>query len=216
MEKLADKGNGNYAYIDTPAEARKVLGEQLGATLHTIAKDVKIQVEFNPRAVAGYRLIGYENRALRDRDFNDDRVDAGEIGAGHTVTALYEIIPAGGRRAVVDPLRYQPGSRPSVERGDEIAFVRLRYKLPRERESRLIEQPVRASTAFASLKEVPAEQRFAVAVAAFGQRLRGETALDGYSYGDIAALANSARGADPEGYRAEVVRLVRMAEILKR
>ena len=215
MQRLAQAGNGNAAYIDSLLEARKAMSEELASTLFPIADDVKVQVEFNPAHVAGYRLIGYETRLLRREDFNNDRIDAGDVGAGHTVTALYEIIPAGGRRAVVDPLRYQPGSRPAAERGDEIAFVRLRYKLPRERDSRLIEQPVRASTAFASLKEVPAEQRFAVAVAAFGQRLRGETALDGYSYGDIAALATAARGADPEGYRAEFVRLVRMAEMLK-
>jgi Ca-activated chloride channel family protein len=155
---------------------------------------------------------------LRDADFNDDKVDAGDIGAGHTVTAIYEITPAGTKKRQIDPLRYQPerdqATPPTNTRADEIAFLKLRYKLPGQTTSQLIEQPVRAADAFGKIDSAPAEQRFAVAVAAFGQRLRSENALDSYSYATIAELANGARGADAEGYRAEFIRLVRMAESL--
>ncbi len=218
MQRLAQAGNGNAAYIDSLLEARKAMSEELASTLFPIADDVKIQVEFNPAEVAEYRLIGYETRMLKREDFNDARIDAGDIGAGHTVTALYEITPAGAKARRVDPLRYQQERERTVPQANkgagELAFVRLRYKLPRETASRLIEQTVRAADALARLDAAPAEQRFAVAVAAFAQRLRGESALDGFAYDKIAALANTARGADPEGYRAEFVRLVRMAETL--
>jgi Ca-activated chloride channel family protein len=218
MQRLAQAGNGNAAYIDSLLEARKAMSQELASTLFPIADDVKVQVEFNPAAVAEYRLIGYETRMLRREDFNDDKVDAGDIGAGHTVTALYEITPVGVKQHRVDPLRYQaerePAQRPTTGRADELAFVRLRYKLPGEATSRLIEQPARAADTLARLDAAPIEQRFAAAVAAFAQRLRGESALDGFSYAAIADLANAARGADPEGYRAEFVRLVRMAETL--
>ena len=218
MQRLAQAGNGNAAYIDSLLEARKSMSEELSSTMFPIADDVKIQVEFNPALVAEYRLIGYETRMLRREDFNDDKVDAGDIGAGHTVTAIYEITPAGAKQRQIDPLRYQTQrDRPTpstIGRGDEMAFVKLRYKLPAETTSRLIEQPVRAADALAKFDSAPAEQRFAIAVAAFGQRLRGESALDGYAYTRIAELANAARGPDPEGYRAEFVRLIRMAETL--
>jgi Ca-activated chloride channel family protein len=215
MQRLAQAGNGNAAYIDSLLEARKALGEQLDSTLFPIANDVKVQVEFNPDRVSAYRLIGYETRALRREDFNDDRIDAGDVGAGHTVTALYEITPAGASRPPVDPLRYREAQgRPAPRHGDELAFVKLRYKLPGESRSRLLEQPVSASRVLAAIDAAPAAQRFAVAVAAFAQRLRGETALVDFGYGAIAALANGARGADPEGQRAEFVRMVRMAETL--
>ena len=218
MQRLAQAGNGNAAYIDSLLEARKAMSEELSSTLFPIADDVKIQVEFNPALVAEYRLIGYETRMLRREDFKDDKVDAGDIGAGHTVTAIYEITPAGAKQRQIDPLRYQTErdrSTPStIGRGDEMAFVKLRYKLPGETTSRLIEQPVRAADAVAKFDAAPAEQRFAIAVAAFGQRLRGENALDGYAYARIAELANAARGPDPEGYRAEFVRLIRTAETL--
>ena len=218
MQRLAQAGNGNAAYIDSLLEARKAMSEELSSTLFPIADDVKIQVEFNPALVAEYRLIGYETRILRREDFKDDKVDAGDIGAGHTVTAIYEITPAGAKQRQIDPLRYQTErdrSTPStIGRGDEMAFVKLRYKLPGETTSRLIEQPVRAADAVAKFDAAPAEQRFAIAVAAFGQRLRGENALDGYAYARIAELANAARGPDPEGYRAEFVRLIRTAETL--
>jgi Ca-activated chloride channel family protein len=218
MQRLAQAGNGNAAYIDSLLEARKAMSEELASTMFPIADDVKIQVEFNPARVSEYRLIGYETRMLRREDFNDDKVDAGDIGAGHTVTALYEITPVGAKQRQIDPLRYQTerertSPSPTV-RADEIAFVKLRYKLPGEATSRLIEQPVRSADALAKIDAAPMEQRFAIAVAAFGQRLRGENAVDNFAYGKIAELANAARGADPEGYRAEFVRLVRMAETL--
>jgi Ca-activated chloride channel family protein len=218
MQRLAQAGNGNAAHIDSLLEARKALSEELASTMFPIADDVKIQVEFNPARVAEYRLIGYETRMLRREDFNDDKVDAGDIGAGHRVTAIYEITPAGAKQRQLDPLRYQSErdrTAPSTTvRADELAFVKLRYKMPGEQTSRLIEQPVRGADALAKIDAAPAEQRFAIAVAAFGQRLRGESAVDSFSYANIAELANAARGADPEGYRAEFVRLVRMAETL--
>ena len=217
MQRLAQAGNGNAAYIDSLLEARKAMSDELASTLFPIADDVKIQVEFNPTKVAGYRLVGYETRMLRREDFNDDKVDAGDIGAGHSVTAIYEIIPVGAKTAVVDPLRYQNERRAptSVTSGsDEYAFVKLRYKLPGESTSRLVEQPVRAAGVYSSLEKAPVEQRFAVAVAAFAQRIRGESAVENLSYGSIADLANGARGSDPEGYRAEFVRLVRLAETM--
>jgi len=202
MQRLAQAGNGNAAYIDSLLEARKTLSQELASTLFPIADDVKVQVEFNSRHVGAYRLVGYETRMLRNQDFTNDKVDAGDIGAGHSVTALYEITPG-------ESARWSRG-----ERGDELAFVKVRYKLPGETASRLIEQPVRAADAYEAFGAVPAEQRFAVAVAAFGQRLRGEAFVDELGYGAIAEMANAARGADPEGYRAEFVRLVRMAEAM--
>jgi Ca-activated chloride channel family protein len=216
MQRLAQAGNGNAAYIDSLLEARKVLREELASTLFPIADDVKVQVEFNPSQVEAYRLVGYETRMLRREDFRNDKVDAGDVGAGHSVTAIYELVPAGSAARKVDPLRYQrePATPPLAMRAEELAFVKLRYKLPGASASRLIEQPVRAGDALGSLAAAPAEQRFAIAVAAFGQRLRGESALEGFSYATIAELANAARGNDPEGYRAEFIRLVRMADTL--
>jgi Ca-activated chloride channel family protein len=215
MQKLAQAGNGNAAYIDSLLEARRALAEQLGSTMFPIANDVKVQVEFNPAQVSSWRLIGYETRALRREDFNDDRVDAGDVGAGHTITALYEIQPAGAASSRIDSLRYQREA-PRAEgpvRTEELAFVKLRYKLPGGESSRLMQLPVRAGSV-AALDAAAQEVRFAVAVAAFGQRLRGEAALDGFGYGAIAELASRARGADADGLRAEFVRLVRMAETL--
>ena len=215
IQRLTQSGNGNAAYIDSLLEARKALQGELGSTMFPIANDVKMQVEFNPARVAAYRLIGYETRMLARQDFKDDKVDAGDMGAGHTVTAIYEITPAAGAAKLVDPLRYGAGKKAApAGRNDELAFVRVRYKLPGENTSRLAEQPVRPATARATLAAAPADQRFAVAVAAFGQRLRGEPQVSDYSYADIATLANDARGDDPDGYRAEFVKLVRMAEAL--
>ena len=220
IQRLTQSGNGNAAYIDTLLEARKAMSEELGSTMFPIANDVKVQVEFNPGQVAAYRLIGYETRMLQRQDFKDDRVDAGDMGAGHTVTAIYEITPASAAGTLVDPLRYgkdkagkQAASAPASSK-DELCFVKLRYKLPGESASRLSEHAVRAASARPTMAAVPDDQRFAVAVAAFGQRLRGEPQLADYSYADIASLANSARGADNEGYRAEFVKLVRMTESL--
>lgn len=215
IQRLAQSGNGNAAYIDSLLEARKALGEELGSTMFPIANDVKMQVEFNPAQVAAYRLIGYETRMLSRQDFKDDKVDAGDMGAGHTVTAIYEITPAGAAGKLVDPLRYGEGKKAApAAKSDELCFVRVRYKLPGEANSRLVEQPVRAASARTTLAAAPVDQRFAVAVAAFGQRLRGESQVADYSYADIADLANGARGVDSEGYRAEFVKLVRMTESL--
>ncbi len=221
MEQLADIGNGNYAYIDTLAEARKVLVEQMAGTLQTIASDVKIQVEFNPAVVAEYRLIGYENRVLAREDFNNDRVDAGDIGAGHTVTALYEIRLHGDPGLRIDPLRYgerdgrrlsfAPPRRPEVA---EVAFLRLRYKLPGHARSRLIEQPVRRAQGHDHPGYNSDRFRFAAAVAAFGQMLRGGEHLGGMQWQDILELAASARGSDRGGYRGEFLHLVERAGAL--
>jgi len=217
MQRLAQSGNGNAAYIDTLMEANKALGEELGSTMFPIANDVKVQVEFNPDQVAAYRLIGYETRMLQRQDFKDDKVDAGDMGAGHTVTAIYEITPAAAAGTLVDPLRYGRDKAPKTSasgKNDELCLVRLRYKLPGEAASRLVEHPVRADSARTRFEAAPEDQRFAVAVAAFGQRLRGEAPLADTSYEQIAAMANAARGPDPEGYRAEFVKLVRMADAL--
>ena len=214
MEKLADKGDGNYAYVDTLAEARKVLGEQVGGTLYTIAKDVKVQVEFNPRHVAGYRLVGYENRLLRDEEFNDDRVDAGEIGAGHTVTALYEIVPAGQRvRAGVDDLKYARRDAPAAGGGGELLTVKLRYKEPEGAESRLLSVGV-ADTA-ASHRNASADFKFAAAVAEFGMLLRDSPHKGRATYEGALELARDSLGADLRGHRAEFVGLVEAARRIK-
>jgi Ca-activated chloride channel family protein len=210
MEQIADHGNGNYAYIDSALEARKVLGEQMEAALFTIAKDVKIQVEFNPARVSQYRLIGYENRALREEDFDNDRVDAGDIGAGHQVTAIYEIVPAG-QKGWIAPRRYDdPIPREARSKSSELAFVKLRYKLPGGKTSRLIERAVPASLIARS--SLPSgDFAFAAAVAAFGQALRGDEMMNGYSYGEIARLAHG----QGDFWRQEFVKLVGLADSLK-
>jgi Ca-activated chloride channel family protein len=205
MQALAQSGNGNAAYIDTLNEARKVLVEEATSILFPIATDVKIQVEFNPAAVAEYRLIGYETRLLRQEDFNNDRVDAGDIGAGHTVTALYELTPKGSKAQLVDPLRYGGAETPAAPAG-EYAFVKIRYKLPGESESRLITQPVTAANEAAST-----DLAFAAAVAAFGQILRGGEHVRSFGYEDVIALATANRGRDEFGYRSEFINLVRLA-----
>jgi Ca-activated chloride channel family protein len=216
MEQIADVGNGNYAYIDGLAEARKVLVNEMNSTLFTIAQDVKVQVEFNPAKVAEYRLIGFENRVLQRADFNNDRVDAGDIGAGHTVTALYEIVPAGGRGSV-DPLRYgSTAATPASPDAAEFAFLKLRYKLPGQDSSRLIEQPLAAGLLHGSGSiEASADLRFAAAVAAVGQILRGGKHTGGFDYGDVLELARGARGDDPLGYRAGFLTLVDLARGLQ-
>jgi len=213
MEQLADAGNGNHAYIDTLNEGRKVLVEQMTGTLQTIAKDVKIQVEFNPSVVAEYRLIGYENRMLRREDFNNDKIDAGEIGAGHTVTALYELALENSDSRLIDPLRYAEKVAVNLESSSELAFVRLRYKAPDGNQSKLIEQSVQVSS-IAALDEAGNEFRFAAAVAAFGQLLKGGAYVGGYGFADVVELAVGARGADPFGYRGEFLGLVRLADSL--
>jgi len=210
MEQIADHGNGNYAYIDSALEARKVLGEQMQSTLFTIAKDVKIQVEFNPAQVSQYRLIGYENRALREEDFNNDAVDAGDIGAGHQVTAIYEIVPAG-VKGWISPRRYDdPLPEAATGKAGEMAFVKLRFKLPDGKTSRLIERPVPASLMARSGRPT-GDFAFATAVAAFGQVLRGDAMMMGYTPEQIIALA----GRQDDFYRQEFVKLVSVAESLK-
>ena len=213
MEKLADKGNGNYSYLDSLQEARKVLVREGGATLNTIAKDVKIQVEFNPAVVAAYRLIGYENRALRNEDFNDDRKDAGEIGEGHTVTALYEIVPAGEEvgTPAVDPLRYQQagGRTTAAANSRELATVKLRYKAPDGDASRLIVKVLANANA-----PMSANLGFASAVAEFGMLLRDSEHKGKASYRAVAARARSFLGEDPDGYRAEFIKLTDLAAAL--
>ncbi len=207
MQTLAQNGNGTAAYIDTLAEAQKLLVDQIGGALFTIAQDVKIQVEFNPAEVAEYRLIGYETRALTRADFNNDAVDAGDIGAGSQVTALYEITPVGSAAVSVDPLRYGE-ARPLPEGNGELAFLKLRYKLPGEATSNLITTPVLN----APMDQVSQDVLFSTAVASFGQLLRGDTRLGGWSYDDVLRLAQQGRGEDPFGYRSEFIRLVRLAK----
>lgn len=211
LERLADAGNGNYAYVDTLSEARKVLVSELSSTLFTIAKDVKIQIEFNPAEVLEYRLIGYENRMLAREDFNNDKVDAGEIGAGHRVTALYEIVPVG-RKGRIDPLRYGSSAVPAHKIG-ELAHLRLRYKHPDEDESRLLEYPI-ARSAIVPKERTSADFRLAASVAAFGQLLRGGKYLSGFDFDAVQRLAKTALGEDEEGYRREYVSLVKLAQAL--
>ena len=211
MEQLADAGDGNYAYIDNLLEARKVLVDQLSSTLAVVARDVKLQVEFNPAQVSEYRLLGYENRALKREDFNNDKVDAGEIGAGHTVTALYEIVPKG-EQGWLEPLRY--GSTPKLDsQSGELAMLRVRYKPAEGGSSRLIEHPIAATPGEGKASD---DLRFAAAVAAFAQQLKGDGRYTGaMSLKDTAQLARSARGDDPFGLRAEFVQMVELAQSLK-
>ncbi|MBC7929163.1 MAG: DUF3520 domain-containing protein, partial [Rubrivivax sp.] len=212
---LADKGNGNYAYIDTAAEGRKVLGEQLSGTLLTIAKDVKIQIEFNQRLVAGYRLIGYENRLLADRDFNDDAKDAGEIGAGHTVTALYEIVPAGQKveNPGVDDLKYAQVPQATEGAGaNELLTVKLRYKEPDGEESKLLS--VGVVNGNAGYRNASENFKFASSVAEFGMLLRDSRYKGQSSYDGALELARASTGADLRGYRTEFVKLVETAKSL--
>jgi Ca-activated chloride channel family protein len=208
MQSLAQNGNGTAAYIDTLSEAQKVLVDNLTGALFPIANDVKIQVEFNPSTVAEYRLIGYETRALNREDFNNDAVDAGELGAGHTVTAIYEITPFGSPAQLSDPLRYQ--ATQTTSDSDELGFLRLRYKLPGETESRLIETaiPVFDRT------QPNQEASFAASIAGFGQLLRDDTYLGDWGWDNAIALANQNRGDDPFGYRTEAVQLMRLAQSL--
>ena len=214
MQRLAQHGNGNAAYIDSLTEARKVLVEEATSMLFPIAKDVKIQVEFNPTAISEYRLIGYETRMLAREDFGNDRVDAGEIGSGHTVTAIYEVIPAGLGAERVASLRYgrESGAGTAGELEDELAFVKIRYKLPDADTSTLITRAVTPADVLETVDAAPREARFAAAVAAFGQLLRGGRYTGDYGYGDVIALAQGARGDDPFGYRSEFITLVRLAK----
>jgi Ca-activated chloride channel family protein len=211
MQALAQNGNGTAAYIDTLNEARKVLVDEVSSTLFPIAKDVKIQIELNPAVVTEYRLIGYETRLLKREDFNNDKIDAGDIGSGHTVTAIYEVTPVGSPRFVED-LRYkQPAAATPSDGKGEYGFLRINYKLPAESVSRRIELAVTPALEKAAIEQAPADVRFSIAVAAFGQLLRGEPYLKGFGYDEVIALAAGARGEDLFGYRAELLNLVRLA-----
>jgi len=208
MQALAQNGNGTAAYIDTLSEAQKVLVDQLSGALFPIAGDVKVQVEFNPAQVAEYRLIGYETRALNREDFSNDAVDAGELGAGHAVTAIYEVTPVGSPAQLSDPLRYAPNT--VAETSDELGFLKLRYKEPGEDVSQLIETPIIGSS-------IPGtETNFAAAIAGFGQLLRNPQYLGDWGYDDAISLANANRGEDSFGYRTEAVQLMRLAQSLSR
>lgn len=216
MQTLAQNGNGNAAYIDSINEARKVLVDEASSTLYPIANDVKIQVEFNPAQVAEYRLIGYETRMLNREDFNNDKIDAGDIGAGHTVTALYELTPVGSKAKLIDDLRYGNAVETvaTEDASDEYAFLKLRYKLPGESSSKLITRPITASD-MQSMDSLSDDIRFAGAVAGFGQLVRGDSYIRDFTYDDVLALATPARGEDAFNYRGEFLNLVRNAKVAR-
>ncbi len=215
MEKIANHGNGNYYYIDNLLEAKKVLVSEMGGTLHTIAKDVKIQVEFNPHNVQGYRLIGYENRLLAEEDFNDDKKDAGELGSGHTVTALYEVIPTGinidENITDVDPLKYQTPSNPVNNYNNELMTVKLRFKQPDGDESKLISRVINKSELKTELSE---NLSFAASVASFGMLLRDSKFKGNSSFEMVNRLAKEGKGIDDQGYRSEFIKIVEFADLL--
>jgi Ca-activated chloride channel family protein len=217
MQKLAQNGNGIAAYIDTLNEARKVLVDEAHASLFPIANDVKIQIEFNPAKVVEYRLIGYETRLLKREDFNNDRVDAGDVGSGHSVTAIYEITPTGSKGRLIEDLRYAPretaGDTWSEAKRGEYAFLKIRYKLPGTKKSRLMTTPIGGKSEYPSVETVPGnEVQFACAVAAFGQLLRGGSYVKQFAYDNVITLAESSRGKDRFGYRSEFLNLVRLAK----
>jgi len=216
MEILADKGNGNYAYIDNITEANKTLVKEYASTLHTVAKDVKIQVEFNPANVAEYRLIGYENRMLESEDFNNDKKDAGEMGLGHVVTALYEIVPVGKTSKKIAPLKYVTTEKeiPAGILTNEIATLKLRYKEPSQLESRLITEVIRKSNS--PLKSASNNLRWSLSIAGFGMLLRGSEHAGNANYDLIIKLAQSAIGKDDDGYRREAVQLMKNASLLEK
>ena len=216
METLADKGNGNYAYIDNITEAHKALVTEFGGTLFTVAKDVKIQIEFNPAKVQAYRLLGYEDRMLAKEDFNNDKKDAGDMGSGHTVTALYEVVPAGIKddyAGSVDPLKYQKTAKvPVSSSSDEMMTIKFRYKDPNSSVSKMSRVAIKDSPK--ELKATTADFRFAAAVAEFGMLLRESQFKQGATYTQAISLAKGAKGNDEEGYRSEFVRLAESAKSL--
>lgn len=213
MQKLAQSGNGMAAYIDTLNEGRKVLNDDLSGSMFSIADDVKIQVEFNPAKVAEYRLIGYETRILNREDFNNDKVDAGEIGAGSSVTAIYEITPVGSKATLIDPSRYQKPQPVAQGSSNEFAFLKLRYKMPGESASKLVDRPITVADQVSDISKAPESTRFATAVAAYGSMLRGDPYIDkAFTWDRAIDLANGAKGADEFGYRAEFVSLARLAK----
>ena len=214
MEQIADVGNGNAAYIDNLREAQKVLVNEMQSTLLTIASDVKIQVEFNPAVVSEYRLIGYENRMLNREDFKNDKVDAGDIGAGHTVTALYEISMVGEGGDQVSPLRYQESNNVKANSAEEIAMIKLRYKHPGNRSSIEVSQIINKQDLSASISNNSDDLRFAASVAGFGQLLQGGKFTANWGYNEALQLARNSRGKDPHGYRSEFIHLIELAQAL--
>ena len=212
MQKLAQSGNGMASYIDNLNEARKVLSDDLSGSMFSIANDVKIQVEFNPAKVAEYRLIGYETRLLNREDFNNDKVDAGEIGAGASVTAIYELTPVGSDARLIDASRYKP-QPVSAGNASEFAFLKLRYKTPGADKSKLVDRPITEKDAVSDISKAPEAARFATSVAAYGEMLRGDPYLDkSFNWDSVIDLANGARGKDEFGYRAEFIQLARLAK----
>lgn len=216
MVQIADAGNGNYGYIDSLKEAQKVLQQEMNATLVTVAKDAKAQIEFNPQEVLEYRQIGYEKRQLKQEDFNNDKVDAGDIGAGKKVTVLYELTLAGGRPSI-DPLRYQVNKTtvPITSKSGEFAFLKLRWKAPQDKKSKLISLPIKKKALVSSFEQAGIETRFIAAVAAYGQKLRHNPELSQISYQQIVSWADQAKGKDPQGYRSEFVQLVKKTATLE-
>ena len=211
-ETIADKGNGNYAYIDNITEAKKVLVNELSGTLFAVAKDVKLQLEFNPKYVKEYKLIGYENRMLANEDFTNDKKDAGEIGAGHTVTALYELVPSDGK--VAQSLRYQSQELNEKGKGNELGFLKIRYKDPKVKDAKSVEITEPLVFNKKALKETSTDYRFAASVAEFGILLRDNSNKANATYDQVIELAEEAIGKDPEGYRKEFVRLVKSVKML--
>jgi Ca-activated chloride channel family protein len=217
METLADKGNGNYAYIDNISEARKTLVSEFGGTLFTIAKDVKLQLEFNPAKVQAYRLVGYENRMLKSEDFNNDKKDAGELGSGHTVTALYEVIPVGVKSDAysIDDLKYQSTDPKAVTKySDELLTIKLRYKKPDEDVSKLITHTLRDTQI--PIDKASENLRWSASVAAFGMLLRDSDHVKNYTYDEVVQLAQSAKGKDDDGYRAEFISMAKSFGLISR
>ncbi len=214
MEQLADVGNGNYSYIDSADEGRKVLIEEMNSTFNTVAADVKIQIEFNPAQIAEYRLIGYENRVLNEADFNNDKVDAGEIGAGKTVTALYELTPVG-KQTAIDPHRYSKAQETTSEFNDELGYLRIRYKNPSDHTgSILLQEPIIKIHSKTDINDASPDFRFAASLAGFGQLLKNSNHIS-YNIDQVISLAQSGLGEDEEGYRAEFIRLVKIAKELE-
>lgn len=211
MQTLAQNGNGAAAYIDTLNEARKTLVDEATSTLFPIAKDAKVQVEFNPAAVAEYRLIGYETRLLNRDDFNNDKVDAGDVGSGQTVTALYEVVPAGGPRTIADLHYARPTTAGRTGQRSELGFVKIRFKLPKSDTSRLLAVPIGSAARFRRFADAPRDARFAAAVAGFSELLRGGKHTGSFGYNDVLRIAVAAKGEDGFGYRGEFVQLVRAA-----
>jgi len=210
MQKIAQAGNGNAAFIDTINEAHKVFVDQIAGTLFTIAKDVKIQIEFNPSRVAEYRLIGYETRLLNNTDFNNDKVDAGDIGSGHTVTALYEITPVGSKAQMSDPLRY--GKLAKKDEGSELAFLKIRYKLPNETTSHLITRPITNADVAKDFASISPDMRFAASVAGAAQLMRHDPYIKDFTYNRAIEIATAAKGDDKFGYRTEFLNLLTKAK----